>query len=168
MATTKKAAAKTAATKKATAKAASTKKAAARTATTKRATAKTATRTSGAASSFLAPTTASGRIAEQPQRRARAAPKKQQPQGPENVANTVAFRTNDEDKRIIATLIRDGEAASDLLRRALRVMERDAARERMYADMARLASEDLSDEPDDWELDDSGKIVDLRAGRSGS
>ncbi|MFD4481532.1 hypothetical protein ACFWPU_36225 [Streptomyces sp. NPDC058471] len=76
------------------------------------------------------------------------------------VANTVAFRTSDEDKRVIAGLLKEGESASDLLRRALRRLEREALRDQMYADMARLADEDLSDEPDDWTVAEDGTIID--------
>ncbi|MDQ8707269.1 hypothetical protein RCO28_33090 [Streptomyces sp. LHD-70] len=80
----------------------------------------------------------------------------------EAIANTVAFRPNDEDRRVIAELKREGESASDLLRRALKQLEREARREAMYADMARLAHEDLSDEPDDWGVAEGGGVVDLR------
>ncbi|MDI3422873.1 ribbon-helix-helix domain-containing protein [Streptomyces luteolus] len=84
------------------------------------------------------------------------------PKRTEAIANTVAFRPNDEDRRVIAELKREGESASDLLRRALKQLEREARREAMYADMARLAHEDLSDEPDDWGVAEGGGVVDLR------
>ncbi|WP_198587077.1 hypothetical protein [Glycomyces xiaoerkulensis] len=71
---------------------------------------------------------------------------------------TIGFRPTDEDEQIIQSFKREGESASDVLRRGLRSLERTAWEERARADMARLALEDPSDEPDDWEYDESGDI----------
>lgn len=76
----------------------------------------------------------------------------------------IGFRPTDDDDRIISSFKRDGETTSDVLRRGLRSLERLAWEERARADVARLALEDLSEEPDDWEYDESGNIKDVATG----
>jgi hypothetical protein len=50
------------------------------------------------------------------------------------------------------------EKISDLVRRALRLLDREAWEERARADMHRLRTEDLSAEADAWEYDTDGNI----------
>lgn len=69
----------------------------------------------------------------------------------------IGFRPTD-DERIIHSFRREGESTSDVLRRGLRSLERLAWEEEARADIAKLALEDLSDEPDDWEYDENGDI----------
>ncbi|THV41741.1 hypothetical protein [Glycomyces buryatensis] len=70
----------------------------------------------------------------------------------------IGFRPTDDDERIIQSFKREGENTSDVIRRGLRSLERLAWEEQARADMAKLALEDLSDEPDEWEYDESGDI----------
>lgn len=70
----------------------------------------------------------------------------------------IGFRPTDDDERIIESFKREGESTSDVLRRGLRSLERLSWEEQARADMARLALEDLSDEPDAWEYDENGDI----------
>lgn len=70
----------------------------------------------------------------------------------------IGFRPTDDDERIIEHFKREGESTSDVIRRGLRSLERLAWEEEARADMARLALEDLSDEPDAWEYDQDGNI----------
>ncbi|MFB9658157.1 hypothetical protein ACFQS3_18105 [Glycomyces mayteni] len=70
----------------------------------------------------------------------------------------IGFRPTDDDERIIQSFKREGESTSDVLRRGLRSLERLAWEEEARADMARLALEDLSQEPDDWEYAEDGSI----------
>ncbi|NUQ87156.1 MAG: hypothetical protein HOQ43_01635 [Glycomyces artemisiae] len=70
----------------------------------------------------------------------------------------IGFRPTDDDERIIQSFKREGESTSDVLRRGLRSLERLAWEEDARADMARLALEDLSQEPDDWEYAEDGSI----------
>ena len=51
-----------------------------------------------------------------------------------------------------------GELTHDVIRRALRLLDREAWEARAREDMHRLRSEDLSAEPDEWEYDASGNI----------
>ena len=53
---------------------------------------------------------------------------------------------------------RGDEKTSDVIRRALRLLDREAWEVRAREDMHRLRSEDLSAEPDEWEYDASGNI----------
>jgi hypothetical protein len=66
------------------------------------------------------------------------------------VAKTIGFRPTAEDERIIRAAIRDNEHTSDVIRRALRLLEREVWLSRARADAERLAGEDLSDERDSW------------------
>ncbi|MGW0362065.1 hypothetical protein [Streptomyces sp. NPDC002990] len=66
------------------------------------------------------------------------------------MATTIGFRPTEEDERIIAAAMREGERTSDVIRRALRLLEREAWLTTARADAERLADEDLSDEADAW------------------
>lgn len=71
---------------------------------------------------------------------------------------SVGFRPTEEDLRVIEANRRENEKTSDVIRRALRLLDRAAWEERARADMHRLRSEDLSAEPDTWEYDSDGNI----------
>jgi hypothetical protein len=71
---------------------------------------------------------------------------------------SVGFRPTEEDLRVIEANRRQDEKTSDVIRRALRLLDREAWEERARADMHRLKNEDLSAEADTWEYDDDGNI----------
>ena len=71
---------------------------------------------------------------------------------------SVGFRPTEEDLRIIEANRRKHEKTSDVIRRALRLLDREAWEERARADMHRLRNEDLSAEADEWEYDADGNI----------
>lgn len=71
---------------------------------------------------------------------------------------SVGFRPTEEDLRVIEANRRGDEKTSDVIRRALRLLDREAWEERARADMRRLRSEDLSAEQDAWEYDTDGNI----------
>jgi Arc/MetJ-type ribon-helix-helix transcriptional regulator len=71
---------------------------------------------------------------------------------------SVGFRPTEEDLRIIDANRGKDEKTSDVIRRALRMLDREAWEARAREDMRRLRSEDLSAEPDEWEYDSSGSI----------
>jgi Arc/MetJ-type ribon-helix-helix transcriptional regulator len=71
---------------------------------------------------------------------------------------SVGFRPTEEDLRVIEANRREGEKTSDVIRRALRLLDREAWEERARADMHRLKSEDLSAEADAWAYDADGNI----------
>ncbi|MFJ2648782.1 hypothetical protein ACIO1C_18860 [Streptomyces sp. NPDC087420] len=62
------------------------------------------------------------------------------------MAATIGFRPTAEDERIIRTAMREGERTSDVIRRALRLLEREAWLTQAQADAERLSDEDVSDE----------------------
>lgn len=66
------------------------------------------------------------------------------------MAATIGFRPTDEDLRIIETAALEGETTSEVIRRALRLLDREAWVRQARADAERLADEDLNDEPDAW------------------
>lgn len=66
------------------------------------------------------------------------------------MARTIGFRPTEDDERIIREAIRDDERTADVIRRALRLLDREAWLARGRADAERLADEDLSDETDAW------------------
>jgi Arc/MetJ-type ribon-helix-helix transcriptional regulator len=70
----------------------------------------------------------------------------------------VGFRPTEEDLRVIEANRRADENTSDVIRRALRLLDREAWEERARADMHRLRGEDLSAEADAWDYDASGSI----------
>lgn len=63
---------------------------------------------------------------------------------------TIGFRPTQEDERIIGAAMRSGEHKSDVIRRALRLLEREVWVKQARADASRLRDEDLLDEPDAW------------------
>ena len=71
---------------------------------------------------------------------------------------SVGFRPTEEDLRVIEANRRGGEKTSDVIRRALRLLDREAWEERARADMHRLETEDLSAEADAWEYDADGNV----------
>jgi mRNA interferase MazF len=71
---------------------------------------------------------------------------------------SVGFRPTEEDLRVIEANRREDEKTSDVIRRALRLLDREAWEERARADMHRLRNEDLSAEADAWEYDADGNI----------
>ena len=71
---------------------------------------------------------------------------------------SVEFRPTEEALRAIKPNRRKDEKTSDVIRRALRLLDREAWEERARADMHRLRSEDLSAEADAWEYDADGNI----------
>ena len=71
---------------------------------------------------------------------------------------SVGFRPTEEDLRLIEANRRQDEKTSDVIRRALRLLDREAWEERARADMHRLKNEDLSAEADTWEYDHDGTI----------
>jgi hypothetical protein len=71
---------------------------------------------------------------------------------------SVGFRPTAEDLRVIEANRQPNEKTSDVIRRALRLLDRAAWEERARADMQRLKSEDLSAEPDEWEYDADGNV----------
>jgi Arc/MetJ-type ribon-helix-helix transcriptional regulator len=71
---------------------------------------------------------------------------------------SVGFRPTAEDLSVIEANRREGEKTSDVIRRALRLLDRQAWEDRARADMLRLRDEDLSAEADAWEYDRQGNI----------
>lgn len=70
----------------------------------------------------------------------------------------VGFRPTEDDLRVIEANRHSGENTSDVIRRALRLLDREAWEERARADMHRLKSEDLSAEADAWDYDADGNV----------
>lgn len=66
------------------------------------------------------------------------------------MATTIGFRPTEEDERIIKAAMREDERTSDVIRRALRLLEREVWLKHARSDAERLANEDLSDEKDSW------------------
>ena len=66
------------------------------------------------------------------------------------VATTIGFRPTEEDERIIKAAMRPDERTSDVIRRALRLLEREVWLSKARADAERLADEDLTAEADAW------------------
>lgn len=79
---------------------------------------------------------------------------------------SAVFRPAEDDLRIIEASRRQGETTSDVIRRALRLLDRQEWEARAREDMRRLAGEDLSDAPDDWEYDAAGNITITGTGRT--
>jgi antitoxin ParD1/3/4 len=66
------------------------------------------------------------------------------------MGTTIGFRPTEEDERIIRAAMRPDEHTSDVIRRALRLLERETWLGQARADAERLASEDVSGEEDAW------------------
>jgi hypothetical protein len=71
---------------------------------------------------------------------------------------SVGFRPTEEDLRVIEANRREDETTSDVIRRALRLLDREAWEQRARADMHQLRGEGLSAEADAWEYDADGNI----------
>ncbi|MEU9575391.1 hypothetical protein AB0D62_37255 [Streptomyces massasporeus] len=78
---------------------------------------------------------------------------------------SVGFRPTAADNDIIQAHKRPDESTSDVLRRALRALDREKWQAQAREDMQRIAAseEDLSAEPDEWGFDEAGEPVDLRS-----
>lgn len=63
---------------------------------------------------------------------------------------TIGFRPNEADEQIIKAAMHSGERKSDVIRRALRLLEREVWVERARDDAERLRDEDVSTEQDAW------------------
>jgi hypothetical protein len=66
------------------------------------------------------------------------------------MSKTIGFRPTEEDERIMREAMRDDERTADVIRRALRLLDREAWLARAREDAERLADEDLSGEADAW------------------
>lgn len=66
------------------------------------------------------------------------------------MSQTISFRATEKDTQIIERTLRPGERKSDVIRRALRLLDRDEWLQQSLRDMKRLRDEDLSQEPDAW------------------
>ncbi|MGW2672360.1 hypothetical protein ACWC5F_30455 [Streptomyces sp. NPDC001272] len=74
---------------------------------------------------------------------------------------TVGFRPTPADNEIIQAHKRPEESTSDVLRRALRALDRQRWDDQARLDMERIAAsnEDLSEEPDDWAEDEAEQFA---------
>jgi antitoxin ParD1/3/4 len=66
------------------------------------------------------------------------------------MAATIGFRPTEEDERIIRAAMRPDERTTDVIRRALRLLEREVWLSQARSDAERLAVEDVSGEADAW------------------
>lgn len=66
------------------------------------------------------------------------------------MASTLGFRPTPDDEQIINSAMRSGERTSDVIRRALRLLEREIWLDKARADAERLRDEDLNSEADAW------------------
>jgi hypothetical protein len=66
------------------------------------------------------------------------------------MSKTIGFRPTEEDERIMREAMREDERTADVIRRALRLLDREAWLARAREDAERLADEDLSGEADAW------------------
>jgi antitoxin ParD1/3/4 len=66
------------------------------------------------------------------------------------MATTIGFRPTKEDERIIRAAMGPDERTSDVIRRALRLLEREVWLSRARSDAEHLADEDISSEADAW------------------
>lgn len=66
------------------------------------------------------------------------------------MTQTISFRATAMDAQIIERTLRPGEKKSDVIRRALKLLERDEWMQQAYRDAERLKDEDLAREPDAW------------------
>lgn len=63
---------------------------------------------------------------------------------------TIGFRPTEKDEQIIKAAMRSGERKSDVIRRALQLLEREVWIKQARTDAERLRDEDVSTEPDAW------------------
>ncbi len=63
---------------------------------------------------------------------------------------TIGFRPTETDEQIIKAAMRSGERKSDVIRRALRLLEREVWVKQARSDAERLRDEGLAAEQDAW------------------
>jgi hypothetical protein len=66
------------------------------------------------------------------------------------MSRTIGFRPTEKDERILREAMREDERTADVIRRALRLLDREAWLARARADAEQLADEDLSGEAAAW------------------
>ncbi len=66
------------------------------------------------------------------------------------MASTLGFRPTPEDERILREAARPGESTSDVLRRALRLLDHEAWLAQFHRDAEIVKDEDLNAEPEAW------------------
>ena len=66
------------------------------------------------------------------------------------MGSTTGFRPTAEDERILREAARPGESTSDVIRRGLRLLEREAWLDQFHKDAASLQDEDVNAEPEPW------------------
>jgi hypothetical protein len=66
------------------------------------------------------------------------------------MGTNIGLRATEEDARIIEAATREGETTTEVIRRALRLLEREVWLARAREDAERLAGEDLSAEGHAW------------------
>jgi Arc/MetJ-type ribon-helix-helix transcriptional regulator len=66
------------------------------------------------------------------------------------MASSIGFRPTPEDERILAAATREGESTTDVIRRALRLLEREQWLTQAHADAQDLTAEDLTSEDAAW------------------
>jgi antitoxin ParD1/3/4 len=66
------------------------------------------------------------------------------------MASSIGFRPTPEDERILAAATREGESTTDVIRRALRLLEREQWLTQAHTDAQDLATEDLTSEDAAW------------------
>ena len=66
------------------------------------------------------------------------------------MVSSIGFRPTPEDERILAAATREGESTTDVIRRALRLLEREQWLTQAHADAQNLATEDLTSEDATW------------------
>lgn len=66
------------------------------------------------------------------------------------MAATITFRPSVDDERIIARARHGDENTTDVIRRALRLLDRQEWLQQARADADRLRDEDINAEPDAW------------------
>ncbi|ARG59320.1 hypothetical protein B1T43_06490 [Mycobacterium kansasii] len=66
------------------------------------------------------------------------------------MTGTIGFRPTEKDEEIIKAAMRSGERKSDVIRRALQLLEREVWIKQARTDAERLRDEDVSTEPDSW------------------
>lgn len=66
------------------------------------------------------------------------------------MATTITFRPSADDEQIIDRARHTDENTTDVIRRALRLLDREQWLTRARSDAARLADENLNDEADAW------------------
>lgn len=66
------------------------------------------------------------------------------------MGNTIGFRPTEEDERILASAAGPGDTRTDVLRRALRLLDHEVWLQQFQRDAEALAGENLNDEAEAW------------------